>query len=106
MKRTSFAGSPMTVATIWSPPFVTKLDGSASLGFVMDLLRVLEDKFNFVSSVVPSSDGLYGAKINGTWNGFVRMLREGTADIVAAGFAMTLSRAEGTHYKCSESGRA
>ena len=83
----------LRIATNRSPPFVTRLlnDESAE-GFVPDIVAVMSEAYGFKPSYVESFDGYYGTKVNGTWNGLIKMVLDDAVDFVATDLAMILQR--------------
>ena len=97
-RRSNFGETQLTVASLPYAPYVTELTDNGAEGYVPEVLRAMQDKYGFQVRFVPSADGNYGGKVNGSWNGFVRMLIDGKADMVGAGFAISAARAEGMYY--------
>ena len=70
-------------------------DTSKASGFMFDLIGTLQAKLGFKVKFIPSKDGNYGSEVNGSWNGFVKMLLDKDLDIIATGFSLTAKRSTG-----------
>ena len=66
----------------------------------VDILSLLKSSLNFTTERVQPSDGQWGSLITNTsnvtkqWNGLVKMLLDGNADISTAALTITKARAE------------
>lgn len=89
----------LKVTTVLAEPFarytsLTALQHELE-GFVLDMLHEMEsdpDMANIRFFVTPVEDGKYGSLVSGRWDGMIRKLRDGTADLAAAALSATLSR--------------
>ena len=88
-------GTTVKVATLSAPPVITGFNKTSAHGFAGDILGLMAETHGFKLRYFPSFDGKYGSQVNGSWNGFVRMLMENQVDLVGAYFAMTQERSEG-----------
>ena len=70
-------------------------DTSKAHGFIFALIELIQAKLGFKAKFLQSKDGNYGSEVNGSWNGFVKMLLDKDADMVAAGFSLTAKRSTG-----------
>ena len=90
-RRANMEGMTIRVATVSYPLFhelhydtagASIIGGS---GVLLQPLNILANKLNFTLKLMPSNDGQFGGKNdNGTWNGMIKMLLEGQADIAVA----------------------
>lgn len=46
-------------------------------GYAIDLLKEIAKRHKFTYEIYEVPDGMYGAEINGTWNGVVKELLDG-----------------------------
>ena len=70
-------------------------DTSKASGFMFDLIGTMQAKLGIKVKFIPSKDGNYGSEVNGSWNGFVKMLLDKDLDIIATGFSLTAKRSTG-----------
>ncbi|XP_063720301.1 glutamate receptor 4-like [Symsagittifera roscoffensis] len=95
-----FKEKPVEVVTIEAPPFTMLKEGhspdegiEAFEGFCVDLLREIAAQTNMSYKIHLVRDGKYGASMaNGSWNGMVGELIDGTADIALAPLTITSER--------------
>ena len=64
-------------------------------GLIFDILEIMQDIYRFTIDFKISADLNYGAKVNGTWNGLVKMLLDQEIDLAAAILSMTHERYQG-----------
>lgn len=79
------------------------LDDSGSIvngtGLALEILKHLREKMNFEIELIHSRDGNWGAvESDGTWNGMVGMLMDGSADICTTALSVTLERSQVIDY--------
>lgn len=95
------ANRTLRVVTIHEPPFVyvfkNNIDGKASYiygGFCIELLRSIAEKLKFTYELYPVEDSYFGSQdpISKEWNGMVRDLLQGKADMAVASFTISPSR--------------
>ncbi len=78
--------------------FIVKLIGDPTNGALKtdglfpDIVRHLQVSLNFSIVVTKPADGKFGGLHNGMWNGMVRMLQDGVADLAVAPLSHTLQR--------------
>ncbi|KXJ29332.1 Glutamate receptor ionotropic, kainate 3 [Exaiptasia diaphana] len=74
-------------------PFVYKtINNDSSVhytGFLVDLLKKLAGDLKFSYEIHESLDGQYGLENNGEWNGMVRELIDGKADMIVSDLVVT-----------------
>ena len=94
--RTAFEEINILVGMKSFRPYITrdKTSRVGYKGYVVDLLETMREKLGIEYAFTKSFDGKYGTRINGSWNGLVRMLLEDRIDAVAA-LAMTPDRMDG-----------
>ena len=64
-------------------------------GMVIDILRNFQKVTGLKVQYTPSEDGLWGAKVNGTWNGLVGMLVRRKIDLSATNLSISPQRSRG-----------
>ena len=67
---------------------------SCCAGFVIDLVRLLQDDLNVDLYIYDVEDKKYGAKVNDTWNGLIGDLLQDKADMIIAYLSITSLRSE------------
>ena len=72
------------------------LEHKSAEGFVPDILQVMSETHDLEIEYVESFDGYYGTKVDGSWNGLIKMVLDETVDFVATDLAMILQRSLGT----------
>ncbi|XP_031550869.1 glutamate receptor 3-like isoform X2 [Actinia tenebrosa] len=89
-------GSKLKVVTVLETPFVMKTnksDGSFVYeGYAIDLLKEIAKQHKFIYEIYESPDGMYGAEENGRWNGAIKELLDGNADIAVTALTITEAR--------------
>lgn len=75
---------------LWEP-YVFKL-GDTLHGVDVTIMTTLAKYLKFKMELIPSFDGYWGSLVNGSWNGMVRMVMDGRADIGMSPFTMTSLR--------------
>ncbi|XP_059165876.1 glutamate receptor ionotropic, NMDA 2B-like [Physella acuta] len=68
------------------------------VGLSMDLLKVLSTQLNFDFSITEVKDGQWGAIKSKTWNGLVKTLLDGEADIVMTSLKINPERASAVRF--------
>ncbi|CAL4064853.1 unnamed protein product, partial [Meganyctiphanes norvegica] len=95
---TNFRKNPVRVAIIHSAPYVDYIkhaNGTLEvMGYLPDLLRVLEHELNFTIDWIVVPDNSYGIEDNGTWNGLIGQLVEKKADIAVSPLSYTIGRSQ------------
>ncbi|CAH3162263.1 unnamed protein product, partial [Pocillopora meandrina] len=90
-------GRHFRIVYVEDPPFIISKkneDGTISLqGYSIDLLKELSRSLGFTYEMYPSPDGFYGTVTeNGTWNGMIRQILDGNANMAAGSIAITETR--------------
>ena len=94
-RRKNLESAELKVGTIISAPFIKTFENETAEGFVNDVLNALSDKYGLKVTYVYTFDGSYGQKVNGSWNGLVKMLLDRDVDMIGTGFAVTVQRIAG-----------
>lgn len=91
----------LRVVTIHEPPFVyvfkNEVQGKTKYvygGFCIELLKAIADRLKFSFEIYPVADSHFGSQdpISKEWNGMVRDILQGKADIAVASFTISPSR--------------
>jgi ABC-type amino acid transport substrate-binding protein len=86
-------GQKLKILTIVSPPYVSQGSDGKLSGVIVDILNKLSAAEGFTFDLALQPDGAYGAlQADGTWNGLVRSLIDGKADVAAADLTITQAR--------------
>ena len=103
--RVSMKNKTFRVVTIVEPPFTMKKIGNytgneAYEGYCMDMLKELAERLEFNYVLHSPSDGNWGAKSAETqeWNGMVREIIDGKADMIGAAFTISSIRQEAVDF--------
>ncbi|XP_028411022.1 glutamate receptor ionotropic, kainate 2-like isoform X2 [Dendronephthya gigantea] len=99
--KVSMKNKTFKIVTIQEPPFSIKAAGNATGneawdGYCMDLLNELAQRLEFNYVLHGSYDGNFGGKSAETqeWNGMVREITDGKADMAVAAFTISSLRQE------------
>ena len=65
-------------------------------GIVKDILLSFQSIYGFKMQLIPSVDGQWGSKKNGSWTGLVGMVVRKEIDIIATSLSITAPRSEGS----------
>ncbi|XP_045620274.2 probable glutamate receptor [Procambarus clarkii] len=100
-RRTNLTGLHLRCVTLSQPPFLTvgppDQEGRAALvaGYVKDVWDALQDIHGFTYACRLPEDGAWGSQSpDGRWNGLVREVVEGRADVVVASLDHNQARAK------------
>lgn len=63
-------------------------------GFYIDLIKTLQEKLDFTYEIYEVEDKKWGGKVNGTWNGLVKDIMTGKADIAMTSLKITEERSQ------------
>ncbi len=63
-------------------------------GFYIDLLLVLKERLAFTFEIYEVEDKKWGSKVNNTWNGLMREILTGDADMAMTSLKITKERSE------------
>ena len=94
----SLENQTLTIVTLEESPFVMARKGPEGNlkyeGYCIDLLTKLCEKLNFDYKLYLVPDGQFGAQdiLNGEWNGMVKEIINGKADIALASFTISPAR--------------
>ena len=96
----SMENQTLTVVTIEETPFVTRWSSSADpekyvlMGYCIDFLDKLKEKLKFSYEIYLVPDGNYGSQdsISKEWNGMVKEILEGRAQMAVASFTISSER--------------
>lgn len=98
-RRRDLSGATVRAASLPWKGFSLRVNDTNFSGYVPDLLSAISKVYNFSVAWMVPADGNYGAALeNGSFNGLTGLLQRGEADIVAAGFAVTLGRSRAISY--------
>ncbi|XP_047486802.1 LOW QUALITY PROTEIN: ionotropic receptor 93a-like [Penaeus chinensis] len=94
-----FRGRTIPVTSVHYPPWqIFEKDNSGRVvgysGLMFEVLNELASKLNFTYVVRPPSDGKWGAKENGQWNGMVKMIMDKEVIMGVASFSVSEQRME------------
>ncbi|XP_067141027.1 glutamate receptor ionotropic, kainate 2-like [Centruroides vittatus] len=91
----------LRVTTVQNDPYVMLKESIDTLkgndryeGFCIDLINKLAEDLNFNYEIHEAGDGQYGKKENDEWNGMIRELMDGKADVALVDLTITSSREE------------
>ncbi len=98
-RRNNLLGITLTAASLPWAVFSQQINDTFFMGFVPEVLKTIASTCNFSVDWKVPADGKYGAPTeNGSFNGLAGLLQRNKADIVAAGFAVTLERSAVVSY--------
>ena len=80
---------------VFFPPGWDFRNNTKAKGMVIDILRNFQKVTGLKVQYTPSEDGLWGAKVNGTWNGLVGMLVRRKIDLSATNLSISPQRSRG-----------
>ncbi len=116
IRRSNFQGKHFIAMTDHFPPFAILKPGFEMAapffennqtylvsnwtgpGLYYDLLKIMATDMNFTYSLYKRKDGLWGTVIDGKPRGMLSNLYDGSADIIAAGFALSFVRSNFCQY--------
>lgn len=71
----------ISVVSILNPPYLYKNKNGDFTGFLPELLDNIAQRLGVNYTLYECPDGRYGSLTNGTWNGIMKEIKDGTADI-------------------------
>ncbi len=98
-RRNDLAGVQLHLTTMIQKRFVNEVENESHTGYIPDIVKMMEQKYNFSTYWTLPKDNKYGTPIgNGSYNGVIGMLQRQETDMGAAPFSVTLERSQVISY--------
>ncbi|XP_071042115.1 glutamate receptor ionotropic, kainate 2-like [Parasteatoda tepidariorum] len=98
----SLRNKTLIITTILNGPYMMKVEDENGIryeGFCVDLIQEIADDLKFQYQIKEVDDGSYGRKNDiGEWNGMIRELIDGKADMAIADLTITYVREEAVDF--------